>query len=66
MLNLHSDKNAEGVNRAEMGRSLVTTGRMATLGPSAISEMIFFFLVMYALGVSKGRNPVFLVCVGLK
>ena len=32
---MHRDKNALGVNRGEMGRSLVTTGRMATLGPSA-------------------------------
>ena len=28
VLNLHRDKNSEGVNRGEMGRSLVTTGRM--------------------------------------
>ena len=32
MLNLHRDKNSEGENRGEMGRSFVATGinRMAT------------------------------------
>ena len=40
MLNLHRDKKSLAVNRGEMGRSLVTPGRMAPLrGASAISEM---------------------------
>ena len=31
MLNLHRDKKSYGVNRGEMGRSLVTTGRMVMM-----------------------------------
>ena len=31
MLNLHRDKKLQGVNRGEMERSLVTTGRMVTM-----------------------------------
>ena len=31
MLNLHRDKKLEGVNRGEMGKSFVTTGRMVTM-----------------------------------
>ena len=31
MLNLHRDKKLEGVNRGEMGRSFLTTGRMVMM-----------------------------------
>ena len=33
MLKLHRDKDPLGVNRGELGRSSVTTGRVATLRP---------------------------------
>ena len=33
MLNLHRDKKSQGVNRGEMRRYLMTTGRMVTLRP---------------------------------
>ena len=39
MLNLHRDKKSEGVNRGEMRRSLVTTGRMVMMRSIAISEI---------------------------
>ena len=31
MLNLHRDKKLQGVNRGDMGRSFVTTGRMVIM-----------------------------------
>ena len=33
MLNLDRDKKLQGVNRGEMGRSFVTTGRMVMMRP---------------------------------
>ena len=40
MLNLHRDKKSSGENRVEMGRSLVTTGRMATSQEGAIGNLL--------------------------
>ena len=57
MLNLHRDKKSQGVNRGEMGRSLVTTGRMVMMRSIGYKYVIrWYILVVFNLGILVHAN----------